>query len=42
VPFVLFAIVTNAGDQFAIETADRADLPPEDAQTGERPPWFIA
>jgi hypothetical protein len=34
--------VSNSGDRFNIKTADHADLPPPDEQTGERPPWFIA
>ena len=41
-PFVPFVLVTNSGDRFSIKTADHADLPPEDEDTGERPPWFIA
>ena len=41
-PFLPFDLVTNSGDRFQIFTADHADLPPPDAETGERPPWFIA
>jgi len=41
-PFVPFTLVSNSGDRFNIKTADHADLPPPDEQTGERPPWFIA
>jgi hypothetical protein len=41
-PFVPFTLVTNSGDRFNIKTADHADVPPVDEETGERPPWFIA
>ena len=40
-PFVPFAIILNSGDRYAIKTADHADLPPADEETGERPPWFV-
>lgn len=41
-PFVPFTLVTNAGDRFNIKTADHADVPPADEETGEQAPWFIA
>jgi hypothetical protein len=41
-PFVPFTLITNSGDRFNIKTADHADVPPVDEETGERPPWFIA
>jgi hypothetical protein len=41
-PFVPFTLVTNSGDRFNVKTADHADVPPIDEETGERPPWFIA
>ncbi len=41
-PFVPFTLVTNSGDRFNIKTADHADIPPADSETGEPPAWFIA
>ena len=41
-PFVPFSIVLNSGDRFRIKTADHADLPPVDEQTGQSNGWFIA
>ena len=41
-PFVPFSIVLNSGDRFRIKTADHADLPPVDEQTGQPNGWFIA
>jgi hypothetical protein len=41
-PFNPFVLVLNSGDRFNIKTADHADLPPADEETGERPSWFIA
>jgi hypothetical protein len=41
-PFNPFVLVLNSGDRFNVKTADHADLPPVDEETGVRPPWFIA
>ena len=40
-PFVPFVLVLNSGDRYNVRTADHADLPPPDEETGERNPWFI-
>jgi hypothetical protein len=40
-PFVPFVLVLSSGDRYNIKTADHADLPPADEETGERNPWFI-
>jgi hypothetical protein len=41
VPFVPFVVVLSSGDRYNVKTADHADLPPVDEQSGERPPWLI-
>ena len=38
VPFVPFVVVLSSGDRYNVKTADHADLPPVDEQSGERPP----
>jgi hypothetical protein len=41
VPFVPFVVVLSSGVCYNVKTADHADLPPVDEQSGERPPWLI-
>jgi hypothetical protein len=31
----------SRGDRYNIKTADHADLPPAEEETGQRNPWFI-
>jgi hypothetical protein len=40
-PFVPFVLILNSGDRYNVKTADHADLPPADEETGDRNPWFI-
>jgi hypothetical protein len=40
-PFVPFVLITNSGDRYNVKTADHADLPPPDEQTGERTGYFV-
>jgi hypothetical protein len=35
---VPFVVVLSSGDRYNVKTADHADLPPVDEQSGERPP----